>query len=144
MLENLLGTVLRGHDALYRATDGRIGHRLLVGFAPSLLLHTVGAKTGQPRTTTLSYAGDGNAYLVVASKGGDPKAPGWYFNIKKQPDLEINVGPRRFPVRATIVMPGDADYERVWDIVNTNNRNVYRDYQTRTTRPIPVVRLTPR
>ena len=118
--------------------------RLLPGFAPSLLLHTVGAKTGRARTTTLSYAGDGNSYLVVASKGGDPKAPGWYFNLKKQPDVDINVGPRRFPVHATAVLPGDADYARLWEIVNTNNRNVYRGYQERTTRPIPVVVLTPR
>ena len=107
-------------------------------------MHTVGAKTGVARTASLSYAADGNSYLVVASKGGAPKAPGWYFNLKKQPGVEINVGIRRFPVTARIVLPDDSDYGRLWEIVNKNNHNVYRGYQTRTTRPIPVIALTPR
>ncbi len=141
-VERLLGRFLRVHDAVYQKTNGRIGRRL-PGFAPALLLHTVGAKTGQPRTTSLSYSNDGNDYLIVASKGGDPRAPGWYFNLKKQPNIEINVGPRRFAATAHIVMPADPDYGRLWDIVNRNNRNVYRGYQQRTTRPIPVVVLSP-
>jgi F420H(2)-dependent quinone reductase len=134
---------LRMHDAVYRRTNGLIGHRL-PGAPSALLLHTVGAKTGQARTTSLTYATDGADYLVVASKGGDPKAPGWYFNLKKQPDIEINLGRRRVAVRARIVTPDDADYPRIWDIVNRNAMNVYRGYQTRTSRPIPVVALTPR
>jgi deazaflavin-dependent oxidoreductase (nitroreductase family) len=97
-----------------------------------------------PRTTSLSYSTDGKAYLVVASMGGSPKAPGWYFNLKKQPEVAINVGTRRFPVTARVVMPGDADYPRLWDIVNKNNRDAYRGYQKRTTRPIPVIALAPR
>ncbi|HNM83421.1 MAG: nitroreductase family deazaflavin-dependent oxidoreductase [Mycobacterium sp.] len=143
LVERLLTRFLRVHDAVYQKTNGRIGRRL-PGFAPALLLHTVGAKSGQPRTTSLSYSNDGNDYLIVASKGGDPRAPGWYFNLKKQPNVEINVGPRRFPVTAHIVMPTDPDYGRLWDIVNRNNRNVYREYQERTRRPIPVVVLSPR
>lgn len=142
--ERYLGApMLKVHDAVYQKSNGLIGHRL-PGMSPFLLLHTVGAKTGLARTTSLSYAADGNDYLVVASLGGAPKAPGWYFNLKKQPDIEINVGTRRFPVTARIVMPGHADYPRLWDIVNTGNHNVYRGYQTRTTRPIPVIVLTPR
>lgn len=65
--------MLRVHDTVYRKTNGWIGHRLLV--MPSLLLHTVGAKTGQPRTAALTYARDGDDYLIVASKGGDPAHP---------------------------------------------------------------------
>lgn len=142
--ERYLGVpLLRAHDALYRKTNGLIGHRI-PGAPPSLLLHTVGAKTGVARTTTLTYARDAGAYLVVASKGGDPKAPGWYFNLKKRPDIEINVGTHRFPVTARIVTPDDSDYPRLWDIVNTNNRDMYRGYQNRTSRPIPVIALTPR
>lgn len=142
--ERYLGVpLLRVHDRVYQKTGGLIGHRF-PGVPPSLLLHTVGAKTGVNRTTTLTYARDGGNYLVVASKGGDPRAPGWYFNLKKQPDIEINVGTRRFPVTARIVAPGDADYTRLWDIVNANNRDWYRGYQTRTSRPIPVIVLTPR
>ena len=107
------------------------------------LLHTVGAKTGKARTTTLTYARDGDAYLVVASKGGDPKAPGWYHNLKANPNVEINVGPKRFGVTAKPVLPDDPDYARLWQIVNKNNSNRYEAYQEKTSRPIPVVVLKP-
>lgn len=142
LTDQILGQVLRVHDAVYRGTSGWIGHRTLG--VPSLLLHTVGAKTGKQRTTSLSYARDGEGYLVVASKGGDPRAPGWYHNLKANPDVEINVGPKRFPVTARPVTPGDPDYDRLWQIVNKNNFNRYEGYQKKTTRPIPVVVLTPR
>jgi F420H(2)-dependent quinone reductase len=128
------------HDKIYKGTNGRIGHKIPFG-PPNLLLHTTGAKTGLQRTNSLTYAKDGDAYLVVASKGGDPKAPGWYHNLKANPDIEINVGPKRFGVTARPVLPDDPDYERLWEIVNKNNANRYANYQKRTTRPIPVVVL---
>jgi deazaflavin-dependent oxidoreductase (nitroreductase family) len=143
LAEQALFTFLRVHDKIYQATNGRIGHRL-PGAPPSLLLHTVGAKTGQARTTTLSYARDGNDYLVVASKGGDPKAPGWYHNLKANPNIEINVGPKRFAVTARPVLPDNPDYARMWQLVNKNNANRYIAYQEKTSRPIPVVVLTPK
>ncbi|MFV1363323.1 nitroreductase family deazaflavin-dependent oxidoreductase [Mycolicibacterium elephantis] len=136
--------LLRLHDKIYQGTNGRIGHRILPGTPPNLLLHTVGAKTGIQRTNSLTYARDGDNYLVVASKGGDPKAPGWYHNLKANPNVEINVGPRRFAVTAQPVLPDDPDYPRLWRIVNENNADRYANYQKRTTRPIPVVVLTPR
>jgi deazaflavin-dependent oxidoreductase (nitroreductase family) len=141
LTDQILGSVLRVHDAVYKGTNGWIGHRTLG--VPSLLLHTVGAKTGAQRTTSLSYARDGDGYLIVASKGGDPKAPGWYHNLKAKPNVEINVGPKRFGVTARPVLPDDADYQRLWQIVNKNNGNRYEGYQKKTTRPIPVVVLTP-
>jgi F420H(2)-dependent quinone reductase len=140
--QSLLPAVLRVHDAVYRNTNGWIGHRVLG--IPSLLLHTVGAKTGKARTTSLTYARDGGDYLIVASKGGDPKAPGWYHNLKADPNVEINVGPKRFGVTAKPVLPDDPDYTRLWQIVNKNNSNRYEGYQKKTSRPIPVVVLTPR
>lgn len=140
--EKVLFGFLRIHDALYQRTNGWIGHRL-PGAPNSLLLHTVGAKTGQARTASLSYAKDGDAYLVVASKGGDPRAPGWYHNLKANPQVEINVGPKRFPVTATPILPDDPDYPRLWDIVNKNNADRYIAYQKKTTRPIPIIALTP-
>jgi deazaflavin-dependent oxidoreductase (nitroreductase family) len=133
--------VLRVHDVVYQKTNGWIGHRTLG--IPSLLLHTVGAKTGAARTASLSYARDGDDYLIVASKGGDPKAPGWYHNLKANPRVEINVGPKRFGVTAHPVLPADPDYARLWQIVNKNNGNRYEAYQTKTSRPIPVVVLKP-
>jgi len=136
----VLPQVLRIHDAVYQKTNGWIGHRTLG--IPSLLLHTVGAKTGVARTASLTYARDGADYLIVASKGGDPKAPGWYHNLKANPNVEINVGPKRFGVTARPVLPADPDYARLWQIVNKNNGNRYEAYQTKTSRPIPVVVLT--
>ncbi|TLH67313.1 nitroreductase family deazaflavin-dependent oxidoreductase [Mycolicibacterium aubagnense] len=142
--EKYLGLpLLKLHDRIYQKTEGRIGHQI-PGVPPSLLLHTVGAKTGLARTTSLTYAKDGDAYLVVASKGGEPTAPGWYFNLKAKPEIEINVGPKRFPVTARVVGRDDPDYPRMWQVVNKNNANRYAGYQKRTTRPIPVVALTPR
>jgi deazaflavin-dependent oxidoreductase (nitroreductase family) len=140
--QGVLPRVLRIHDVVYQKTNGWIGHRTLG--IPSLLLHTVGAKTGVARTASLSYARDGGNYLIVASKGGDPKAPGWYHNLKSNPNVEINVGPKRFGVTAKPVLPDDPDYARLWQIVNKNNGDRYTAYQKKTSRPIPVVVLTPR
>lgn len=142
LAEQVLFKFLSAHDKIYQATNGRIGHRV-PGMPPNLLLHTVGAKTGQARTTTLTYAKDGDDYLVVASKAGYPKAPGWYHNLKAKPDVEINVGARRFAVAARPVLPDSLDYARLWKLVNKNNANRYVEYQKKTSRPIPVVVLTP-
>ena len=109
---------------------------------PIILLITVGAKTGTARTASLSYARDGEDYLIVASKSGGPKAPGWYHNLKADPNVEINIGRKRFGVTARPVLPADPDYARLWQIVNKNNGNRYEAYQTKTSRPIPVVVLT--
>ncbi|CDO05564.1 nitroreductase family deazaflavin-dependent oxidoreductase [Mycolicibacterium cosmeticum] len=135
--------VLHLHDLLYQKTNGLIGHRI-PGMPNSLLLHTVGAKTGQPRINTLSYARDGKDYLVVASMGGAPRSPGWYHNLKAHPDVEINVGTTRLEVTARPILPDDPDYARLWQLVNRNNANRYEAYQKKTTRPIPIVALTPR
>jgi F420H(2)-dependent quinone reductase len=143
LAEQAVFAFLRVHDKVYQATNGRIGHRM-PGMPPSLLLHTVGAKTGQPRTTTLSYAKDGEDYLVVASKGGDPRSPGWYHNLKANPDVEINVGSDRVTVTAQPVLPDSLDYARLWKLVNKNNADRYVEYQKKTSRPIPVVALKPR
>ena len=120
-LEQNIGIrMLMVHDTVYQKTNGRIGHSIpLPGVPPSLLLHTVGAKTGKQRTNTLSYFPDRGDYLVVA-------------------------GPQRVPVTATPVLPDDPDYARMWDKVNEQNSNRYNGYQKRTTRAIPIVRLTPR
>lgn len=142
LADTALLTFVRVHDAVYQKSRGWIGHRI-PGAPNSLLLHTVGAKTGLARTNALSYAKDGDAYLVVASNGGDRRAPGWYHNLKADPAVEINVGPRRFAVTAHSLLPDDPDYSRVWRIVNANNANRYDAYQARTTRPIPVIRLAP-
>jgi deazaflavin-dependent oxidoreductase (nitroreductase family) len=88
--------------------------------------------------------GDGDSYLLVASKGGAPEAPDWYHNLKANPDVEINVGPRRFAVTTQPVLPNALTTRGLRQIVNKNNHNRYNEYQKRTSRPIPIVVLTPK
>ena len=141
--ERYLGIpLLKAHDAIYRKTNGWVGHKI-PGQAPILLLHTVGAKTGEPRVSALSYAKDGASYLIVASNGGHHRPPGWYFNLKANPRAEINVGPRRFGVTASIKTPEDPDYARLFAIADDNNSHRYTAYQKKTSRPLQLVVLTP-
>jgi F420H(2)-dependent quinone reductase len=141
MVKDIGVLLLTGHQFVYERSGGRLGHRILG--VPCLLLRTVGAKTGLTRTNSLVYARDGDDYLVVASNGGAPRSPGWYHNLRANPEVEIQVATRQLSARARVVPAGDADYERLWDIVNANNRDRYRAYQKSTARPIPVVVLTP-
>ena len=133
--------VLWAHQLIYERSGGRVGHRLLG--VPSLLLHTIGAKTGQTRTNALIYARAGSSYVVVASNGGASRAPGWYHNLRADPSASIQVGTERHPVIAQFLLPTDADYARMWKLVNDGNRNRYAGYQKMTSRPIPLVVLTP-
>jgi deazaflavin-dependent oxidoreductase (nitroreductase family) len=133
--------VLYVHDKVYRGTGGRIGHRLLG--VPCLLLHTVGAKSGLPRTNSLVCAMDGPAYVVVASAGGGPRNPSWYHNVRANPDVIAQIGTRRVPATAHVVLSDDPDYERLWKLANANNKQRYAAYQRRTTRRIPIVVLSP-
>lgn len=133
--------ILSVHSRLYEATDGRLGHRL-VG-VPCLLLRTTGRKSGQTRLVTLAYARDGASYLVVASNNGSGRPPAWLLNLQHTPEVEIQVGRKRQPATASVVMPGDPDQARLWKAVNDNNKGRYERYQAKTSRPIPVVTLTP-
>ena len=142
-VQKLALKLLSVHDIVYQRSGGWVGHRLPF-MPPNLLLHSIGAKTGKARTNTLTYARDGGNYLIVASNGGANRYPGWYHNLKANPDVEINVGPTRIPVTAQILLPDDADYARLWAITNANNSNRYDSYQERTDRPIAVVVLKPR
>jgi F420H(2)-dependent quinone reductase len=138
--------VLRVHEKVYIASDGRIGHKILG--VPTLLLHTTGRRSGKQRTNGLVYARDGADYLVVASNGGADRAPAWLHNLQADPSVEIQIGRKREPATARVVDPTDVDYSRLWQIVNENNRDRYTAYQQQTARPIPVialiVRRTPR
>ena len=134
-------SLLSLHQKVYVRTDGRIGHRLLG--VPVLLLRTVGRRSGQTRISALTYARDGDAWLIVASNGGSDRSPGWLFNLRADPAAEIQIARRRTAVTASIVTPDDPDYARLWDVVNANNRNRYRSYAAKTQRPIPVVVLRP-
>jgi F420H(2)-dependent quinone reductase len=138
---SLFSYMLRVHEKLYKATDGRIGHRLLG--VPTLLLRTTGRRSGVTRTNGLVYAPDGVDYLVVASKGGADQPPAWLLNLEAKPEVEIQVGRERQKGSSRVAQPSDPDYARLWKIVNENNGDRYTAYQKETSRPIPVVVLTP-
>jgi deazaflavin-dependent oxidoreductase (nitroreductase family) len=135
------GQILRLHERLYKATDGRVGHRM-VG-VPTLLLRTTGRRSGVTRTNALVYARDGADYLVVASNGGADKDPAWLFNLRADPEVEIQIGRERQKASARILGPADPDYQRLWTIADEENRERYGAYQEQTSRPIPVVAITP-
>jgi deazaflavin-dependent oxidoreductase (nitroreductase family) len=141
LLTHLVLQLLHVHQAVYEITDGRVGHRLLG--VPCLLLRTTGKRSGKTRTSALVYARDGDDYLVVASLGGSDRAPGWLHNARVRPEVGVQVGRDRFPALATIVERADHDYDRLWRLANESNGGRYERYQARTSRPIPVVRLTP-
>ena len=138
---SLFSQVLRAHERLYKATDGRVGHRLLG--VPTLLLRTTGRRSGVTRTNGLVYARDGADYLVVASKGGADQPPAWLLNLEANPEVEVQIGRTRRKGGARVVEPSDPDYARLWKIVNENNGDRYTAYQEATSRPIPVVVVTP-
>ena len=135
--QNVGARLLMLHDKVYIASDGRIGHTI-PGGPSNLILHTVGAKTGQKRDNTLSYARDGDDYLVVASKGGAPTHPAWYLNLSANPDVEIQVEADRMTARAHTATPEER--AELWPIM-TKQWPAYDDYQSKTDREIPVVVL---
>jgi F420H(2)-dependent quinone reductase len=138
---SLTSRALRVHEQIYKRTDGRVGHRMIG--VPTLLLRTTGRRSGATRTNGLVYARDGDDYLVVPSNGGADKPPAWLHNLKANPDVEIQIGRERQQATARVVEPTDPDYERLWKIVNENNRDRYYAYQKQTDRPIPVVVISP-
>jgi deazaflavin-dependent oxidoreductase (nitroreductase family) len=133
--------VLKAHERIYKASDGRLGHKMIG--VPTLLLRTTGRKSGQTRTNALVYAKDGNDLVVVASNGGADKPPAWLFNLEAKPEVEVQVGRDKQAATARALRPDDPDYERLWKIVNDNNKDRYNGYKKMTDRPIPVVVLTP-
>jgi deazaflavin-dependent oxidoreductase (nitroreductase family) len=138
---SIMGQVLRVHERIYKATDGRLGHKMIG--VPTLLLRSTGRRSGVTRTNALVYARDGGDYLVVASNGGADKPPAWLHNVRAHPDVGIQIGRDRHEATARILEPGDPDYARLWKVVNDNNRDRYDAYQKLTDRPIPIVAVTP-
>ena len=128
------------HTVAYRATGGRIGHRF-PGGPSTLLLDHVGAKSGVKRTSPLLYVRDGNNVVVVASKGGYPKHPGWFHNLQAHPDTTIQVGSERRPVHARVAQPDER--ARLWRKAVASYGG-YAGYQERAPREIPLIVLEPR
>jgi deazaflavin-dependent oxidoreductase (nitroreductase family) len=132
--DNLFGDE---HVRRYRETGGAVGHVWKNG-ATILLLTTTGRTSGAPHTNPLIYTKDGDRYVVVASKGGAPDHPGWYKNLAKTPEVEVQVKSDVFRARARTAA-GD-ERARLWRLVTATWPD-YDAYVKRTTREIPVVVL---
>jgi len=104
-----------------------------------LLLTTTGAKSGRSLTRPLAYATDGDRLIVIASFGGGPKNPSWYYNLVANPVATVEVGSERFQVRATIA--SGEERQRLYDN-QAKQIPAFAEYQKKTTRKIPVIVLT--
>lgn len=133
----LLRRLTDAHAFLYRASAGRIGHRM-PGAPPMLLLDHVGARSGKRRTSPLVYARDGADVVLIASKGGHPKNPAWFHNLMANPETTVQIGSRRLDVRARLARPDER--ERLWKLAVSVYRG-YEGYRRRTAREIPIVVL---
>lgn len=132
---------------VFPAIDKRLmpltGGRLRTGIGqPILLLHALGAKSGQPRTTPLLYCRNGDQIVLVASKAGAEKNPAWYHNLVAHPDIEIEVDGSRRSVHAREAEGAERD--ELWSLVNDvyNGYDVYAERAG--SRRIPVMVLEPR
>lgn len=122
----------------FRANDGKVGGRF--EGKSLLLLHTTGAKTGKERVNPVAYVKDGVRYVVIASKGGAPDNPDWYYNILAHPRLTVEVGTETFDVEAQVTEEPERTrlYNKMADMMDSFN-----DYRRKTDRVIPVIELTP-
>lgn len=121
----------------FRTNDGKVGGRF--ANVSLLLLHTTGAKSGLPRLNPVAYMADGDRLVIVASKGGAPTNPDWYYNLVAHPEAEVEVGAEQWPVRATVAE--EPERTRLFDKMATLYPG-FADYMSKTTRIIPVVILT--
>jgi F420H(2)-dependent quinone reductase len=128
------------HVWAYRTTNGRLGHHI-PGLPSMLLLDHVGARSGARRTSALLYVRDGENLVIVASKGGNPRHPAWFHNLRAHPETTVQVGSERRAVRARVADPEER--ARLWPRA-VDAYGGYSDYQSRTAREIPLVILEPR
>ncbi|MFN7953227.1 MAG: nitroreductase family deazaflavin-dependent oxidoreductase [bacterium] len=128
----------RFHVWLYRRSGGKTLGKIRE--APILLLTTTGRKSGQQRTTPLIFLRDGASLAVVASNGGSDLAPAWWLNLQASSEAEVQIGGERLRVRARAATA--EEQARLWPLLNGIYPD-YESYQRKTTRPIPVVLLSP-
>jgi deazaflavin-dependent oxidoreductase (nitroreductase family) len=127
----------KDHVRQYLDTDGEYGHDWRNG-SSTLLLTTIGHRSGEPRTAPLIYGRSGEDYLVVASDGGADTPPGWYVNLLHQPEVDVQVLGHRFRARARTATPEERP--AMWREM-TSHWPDYDSYQERTDREIAVVVL---
>ncbi len=120
----------------FRANDGTVGGPF--AGAPMVILHTIGAKSGQERVSPLIYYPDGERVVLVASKGGAPTNPDWYHNLRANPEVSIEIGTETKRMRARI--PERAERDELFARIVALMPN-FGQYQQNTDRVIPVVVL---
>jgi len=120
----------------FRANGGKVSG--VFAGAPLLLLTTTGARSGQPRVAPLAYTTDDSRWVVIASKGGAPTHPDWFYNLRADPEVTVEVGTESFPARATITM--GAERQRLFDQMAARMPN-FAEYQRNTVRQLPVIVL---
>ncbi len=121
----------------FRTNDGVVGGQF--AGAPLLLLSTTGAKTGLPRVNPLAYLADGDRHIIIASYAGGPNNPPWYYNLLANPEVSVEVGSERFTARTEVLDEPERTelFARMVEMMP-----VFSEYQSKTTRVIPVVALT--
>ena len=121
----------------FRAHGGQITSGPFTGRS-LLLLTTKGAKTGEERTSPLAYSRDGDRFVIVASKGGAPRHPAWFHNLRAYPDVMVELGREKFHASASVA--DDNERRRLYD-QHAARMPAFADYEKKTTRKIPVVVL---
>ncbi|MBE2317864.1 nitroreductase family deazaflavin-dependent oxidoreductase [Solirubrobacter sp. CPCC 204708] len=124
------------HTRKYKETDGEVGHDWQG--TQTLLLTTKGRKSGEPRELPLIYAPWEDAYLIVASNGGQDRPPAWYLNLQADPSAEVQVWGDRFPAKARVATPEEK--AQMWSTM-IKEWPAYDDYQEKTDREIPIIVL---
>ncbi|MCU1656328.1 MAG: hypothetical protein JWO57_984 [Pseudonocardiales bacterium] len=125
------------HIDRYRETEGEDGYRWR-NDTTILILTTTGRRSGKQRDHALIYRDYGDAYLIVASKGGADEAPEWYQNLEANPNVQVQIKGERFAARARTATPEEKP--EMWAVM-VEAWPDYQNYQTKTTREIPVVVL---
>ena len=120
----------------FHANGGKVGGPF--EGAPLLLLHTTGAKSGQPRINPLVYYSENGHTYIMASKAGAPTNPDWYHNIVAHPDVTVEIGTEEFPVTGVVL--GEKERDEIYAKVAALNPG-FAEYEKKTTRKIPVVEL---
>ncbi len=123
----------------FRANGGKAGG-MFEGM-PLVLVHNAGAKSGKEYVTPLVYLADGDDVVIFASKGGAPENPGWYHNLKAEPNVSIEVGDQKLEVLATEATGDERD--RLYSAQETAQPQ-FAEYATKTDRKIPVIVLSPK
>jgi deazaflavin-dependent oxidoreductase (nitroreductase family) len=137
---------IKDHISRYVATDGADGYLWDAsigggkGMIPTLLLTTVGRKSGRVLTLPLIFGRSGANYVVVASKGGAPAHPAWYLNLQAKPEVQLQVKADKF--KAAAHTADAAERAKLWPMM-VEIYGPYAKYQTKTDRQIPVVVLQP-